>query len=131
MRLIAYPGSLVRTLPNSRSKANSHPRPAVFHKDWAMLRLVGWMATIAVLALLIWQATAAEPFWPSAVSALLLVVISLIAGLRVGADSAAAYMTDLQRVNKVLADQNRELQESNLILLKQINAESATSPSNR
>lgn len=126
MSSYAFPGRLIGRLPHTHSKAKS--RLAVFKEDWVMLRLVGWAATIAVLAFLIWQVAAAEPFWPRTVSALLLVVISLVAGLRVGADSAAAYVKDLQRVNKVLADQNRELQENNLMLLKQVNSESATSP---
>ena len=62
MSAIAYQESWIGILPSSRSKPQS--RPDAFDKDWAMLRHVGWMATIAVLTLLTWQAAVADPFWP-------------------------------------------------------------------
>lgn len=89
-----------------------------------MWKQIGWTATSAVLALLVWQAAIAEPFLPRVVSGLLLAVVSLLVGLRIGTDSAAAYTKDLQRLNKVLAEQQRDLEEMNEMLLKQVNAES-------
>jgi hypothetical protein len=103
------------------------PLPAMSDKDWAMLRRLGWIATTAVLVVLVWQIAATEPVLPRAASAVLLVIVSVLAGLRVSADSANAYMKDLQRVNKVLADQNQELQEANSILLEQVSSEPKTS----
>lgn len=88
----------------------------------AMLRTLGWTVVIAGLAFFVWQAASPEPVWPPAVSALLLVVVSLLAGLRISAESARAYMTDLQRLNKVLVEQNRELEEANRVLLRQLSA---------
>ena len=124
MKSYAYPGNLIGSLRRRRLAIKSCP--AALGEVWVMLKLVGWAATMTVLAFLMWQATAAEPFWPPAVSALLLVVASVLAGLRIGADSAAAYTKDLQRVNKVLADQNRELADANAMLLKQLSSESHT-----
>jgi hypothetical protein len=92
-----------------------------------MLKLVGWMATIAILAVLLWQISATEPLWPRAASGLLLVVISVLAGLRIGADSAGAYIQDVHRRNKVLAEQNCQLQDANLMLLRQLPSEKSVS----
>jgi hypothetical protein len=125
MNTYLVPGLLSRTLRGHRISVN--PRQAAADKDWTMLRLFGWTATTAILALLIWQTAAADPFWPPAVSALLLVIIGVLAGLRLGADSAAAYTKDLQRLNKVLADQNRELEDANAMLLRQV-SDSTASP---
>ena len=88
---------------------------------------IGWVATTGLVAFLLWQIASAEPLWTPAVSGLLLVVIGVLAGLRIGADSAAAYTTDVHRLNKLLADQNRELQDANAILLKQVSSEATTS----
>jgi hypothetical protein len=85
---------------------------------------IGFIATTGLLAFLLWQVVAAEPFWPPAVSGLLLIIISVLAGLRMGADSAATYTSDVHRLNKVLAQQNSELQEANAMLLKQVSTES-------
>ena len=91
-----------------------------------MWKFAGWTATVAALGLLVWQASTTDPLWPRLVSDLLLVTISVLAGLRIGADSAAAYTTDLHRLNKVLADQNDELEEANAICLKQVASESSS-----
>jgi hypothetical protein len=98
--------------------------------NWTIMSLIGWIATTGMLAFLLWQLTVAAPLWPPALSGLLLIVIGVLAGLRIGADSAAAYMRDVQRLNKILAEQNRELQEANAILLKQLSSESAGAVSN-
>jgi glucan phosphoethanolaminetransferase (alkaline phosphatase superfamily) len=124
MSSYSCPSSLPTVLPMHESAATS--RQSGVSKDWAMFKQLGWLATTAVLALLVWQTAAAEPLLPRAVSALLLVVVSVLIGLRIGADSAAAYMVDLQRTNKFLAEQQRDLEEMNEMLLKQINSETPT-----
>jgi hypothetical protein len=93
-----------------------------------MLRLVGWTSTIAISAILIWLSAAVGPFWARLVSAALFVTLGVLVGIRVGSDSAAAYTTDLQRLNKVLVEQNRGLEDANSILLKELSSE-ARSPS--
>jgi hypothetical protein len=95
--------------------------------DRAMLKLVGWMVTISILAFLLWQISATEPLWPRAASGILLAVISVLAGLRIGADSAGAYIKDVHRRNKVLAEQNFQLQDANLMLLRQLPSEKSAS----
>jgi hypothetical protein len=92
----------------------------------SLLKLLGWTATILVLWLLVWQTAVDEPLWPRTLSGLLMVLISGMAGLRMGSDGSAAYIQDLQRTNKVLADQQRELEEMNANLLRQVSAESQT-----
>lgn len=104
-------------------------RSAAFDKDWPMFKRVGWAAVIAAIAFLIWQTTAAEPLWPHAISAVLLVIIGSMAGLRLGTESAEAYTRDLQRLNKVLDEQNRELAKANAILLKELTSEMQPSKS--
>jgi hypothetical protein len=47
-----------------------------------------------------------------------------MAGIRMGADGASSYVRDLQRVNKVLAEQNRELEELNRTLLAKASPDS-------
>ncbi len=84
---------------------------------------VGWIATTGLVAFLLWQIAAVGPLWPPAISGLLLVLVGILAGLRIGADSAAAYTRDVHRLNKLLADQNRDLQDANAILLKQVSSE--------
>ena len=121
-----YPGTLSSTLPRRLTLRKS--REVAVNKDWSMLKLVGWLATAALLAFLLWQTAVVEPLWPRTVSGSLLAVIGLLAGLRISADSATEYMKDLHRLNKVLADQNQQLQEANAILLAQVCSEAAGAP---
>jgi hypothetical protein len=93
-----------------------------------MLRLVGWIATIAALTFLVWQTVDEDPLWPTPISAVALVLVSILTGMRIGADSAAAYIRDVQRTNHALADQNHELRQANEILLKEV-ASQSTAPS--
>lgn len=88
-----------------------------------MTKFLGWMATILVVCVLIWQTTVDVPLLPKSVSGVLLVAISGLAGLRIGANSAATYIRDVHRLNKVLAEQQRDLEGLNASLLKQLNAE--------
>jgi hypothetical protein len=91
-----------------------------------MLRLVGWTATIAVSATLIWLSAAMDPYWARVASAALLAIFGVLVGIRLGTDSSSKYTTELQRLNKVLVEQNRGLEDANSILLKELSAESRT-----
>jgi hypothetical protein len=93
-----------------------------------MTKLVGWATASALMAWLLWQTTASEPLLPHVASGLLLLVVGVLAGLRIAADSAAAYIRDLQRLNKLLADQQRELEEANWRLLQRAASHTAASP---
>lgn len=92
-----------------------------------MIRQVGWIMTTALLALLLWQTVVGDPALPRAVSGLLLVIVSTLAGIRIGTESSAGYIKDLQRLNKVVADQHRQLEEMNAVLVKQLQS-SPTKP---
>jgi hypothetical protein len=125
MNSYSIPKPLFRTVPVRHESAAPHEAAAA--KGLAMFKAVGWAATIVVVCLLAWQITADAPFLPRLVSAVCLGLISGLVGLRIGALGAYAYIQDVQRVNKTLAEQHRELEELNAMLLKQINAE-AESP---
>src|SRR5262245_28059675 len=90
---------------------------------WTLLRPAGWLATIAIVAVLIWHITGDGSLWSQAIAGLLLVAIGLLAGLRLGNRSATTYIQDIQRTNKTLADQNKELEAANAVLLKELDAQ--------
>jgi len=121
MNAYSFPRPLFQTVPVRSVPAA--PQEAVSTEGRAMTKLLGWTATMLVVCVLVWQTTVATPLWPTTLSALLLVAISGLAGLRIGAGGAAAYIKDVQRLNKVLAEQHQELEELNADLLKQVNAE--------
>jgi hypothetical protein len=95
-----------------------------------MLRLLGWLTAAVMIGFLVWQTMTSVPLWPQWLSALLLFFAGGLAGIRLATDAASAYIADLQRLNKVLADQNQELEEANAILLAQISAEAEVSSEN-
>jgi hypothetical protein len=101
----------------------SAPQEAVSLEGRSMIKALGWTSTILVAGFLVWQVTVNDPVWPNVISAVLLVLISGLAGIRIGATGAAAYIRDVHRLNKVLAEQHQELEELNATLLKQMNAE--------
>ncbi len=92
-------------------------------EDRSMIKLIGWTATILAVCVLVWQMTVEDPSWPRLLSAVFIMLICLLAGIRVGTAGAANYIKDVHRLNKVLAEQHRELEELNSHLLKQVNAE--------
>lgn len=91
-----------------------------------MPRLVRWIVTAIVLGLLLWQIASSHPFIPPFMSGLLLLFVGLLTGMRLAADSASPYIQDMHRLNKTLADQNRELDEANYRLLKQREEQTGT-----
>jgi hypothetical protein len=83
------------------------------------MKIVGWTATILVIGTLAWLAAMADNVWLRGFSGLLLAVMGLLIGLRIGTQSASAYVRDLQRLNKTLCDQQQELEAANQALLHQ------------
>jgi hypothetical protein len=92
----------------------------------AMIKVIGWSATILIVLTLVWQLAIDAPLLPKLFSAVLLAAVSGLAGISIGAGGAAAYIRDVQRLNKVLAEQHHDLEELNAMMLKQINAEAET-----
>jgi hypothetical protein len=132
--------------PNSATRRSNFPaairfvaEPARFpryiaqcysEKGWPMLRHVGWATTAAAVAIMFWQTTAEQPMLPRLVWCSALALVSGLAGLRIGADSAARYTKDLVRLNKTICDQNRDLEEMNAMLLNEVNSHSQISSDN-
>jgi hypothetical protein len=83
------------------------------------MKIVGWTATILVIGTLAWLAITSEVAWLRGFSGLLLLAMGLLIGLRIGTQSASAYIRDLQRLNKVLSDQQLELEAANQAILNQ------------
>src|SRR5262245_56466107 len=128
-RASEWPPKLFVTFAGGSRRSIGPPRsrPARIlgdYKNRAMVKIIACMMTIVLIAALTWQLVDAAPEVPRAVSALLLVVVCFLAGLRVGADSAAAYIRDLQRLNKMMAEQQQDLEEMNSMLLRNTNAAS-------
>jgi uncharacterized membrane protein YfbV (UPF0208 family) len=123
MNSYSFPKPLFRTFPARRVSAAT--RPAARTESRSMNKVLGWGVTILAVLLLIWQLVSSEPLLPSVVSAALLALVSTLAGMRIGVNGATAYIRDVQRLNKVLAEQHHELEELNANLLKQITAEEA------
>lgn len=66
----------------------------------------------------LWELAQAERHLPSLITGLLLVGISIIAGLRIGTDSAKTLLQDTIRLNKVIMEQNRQLIDLNTRYMK-------------
>jgi len=116
------------TLPRPRYRTSRVGVPAVPHDaSWIQvhaMKFIGWTTTFLVLCLLVWLSAIAAAIWLRVLCTLLIAMVGVIAGLRIATRSTSSYIADLQRVNKVLCDQQHELEEANAILLKQISAES-------
>jgi hypothetical protein len=95
-----------------------------------MIKLIGWATALTLSALLLWQSAVPDSLLPHVVNALLLLLIGVLAGLRIATDSSAAYIQDLQRLNKVMANQQRDLEEANWTLITRANAETITGSEN-
>jgi len=89
------------------------------------------LAILAVLAYLLWTTVAIESLWLRGFCCFLLIIISTLLGIRLGADSAATYLQDVHRLNKVLADQNEQLQDANAMLLRELSADSSPKPTSQ
>lgn len=85
-----------------------------------MTKVLGWGLTFVVIGSLTWQIVTSTPLLPNAVSALLLVFVSVLVGIRIGVNGVTQYVRDVQRLNKVLAEQHHELEELNANLLRQL-----------
>ena len=111
------------TLPRPTLRTFKIRVPAAAHDaaciEGRAMKIIGWTATILVIGTLAWLATTAEVAWLRAFSGLLLAAVGLLIGLRIGTRSASAYIQDLQRLNKTLCDQQKELESANHALLNQ------------
>lgn len=87
-----------------------------------MLTLLSWLVFTAISATVIWQLIASEPFLPYWVSGLTLLAVGVIAGIRMGYFAATGYVKDLVRTNRFLGEQNQQLTEANLEMLKRHSA---------
>src|SRR3954467_2418254 len=70
-------------------------------EDWPMLKLIGWAATISLIAGLIWYVSNDISVLARSVAGIALVTVGLLGGLHISSHSAAAYIRDVQRLNKV------------------------------
>lgn len=96
-----------------------------------MNKVLGWGLTILAGGLLISQLVGSAPVIPNAVSAVLLTILSLLAGMRIGIAGATDYIRDVQRLNNVLAEQHHNLEELNAKLLQQMTAQSVEQTTER
>jgi|GEM_PF-4363439 len=78
-----------------------------------MLKYVGWIFVGSFAAYGLWELGSSTPNLSPIAWGLILLGLGLLAGLRLGSDSATQFVRDLLRLNKFLADQNEELTELN------------------
>lgn len=119
MRSYPLPQPLFRTVT---IRVPAAPHEAAWIQG-RIMKFLGWIATILVVCLLLWVFVTSDVLLLRVSMGLLLLGCGVIAGLRIGTQNATAYITDLQRVNKVLCGQQRELEEVNAILLKQVSTD--------
>jgi hypothetical protein len=81
-----------------------------------MRTLVLWLAIGVADALLLWQFRSAEPV-AAYVAGGMLVLLNVAVGLRIGQSAAAAYLEEVVRRNRLLAEQNADLTDCNRRLL--------------
>lgn len=94
-----------------------------WRKPLSCVNIIAWLLLLSFAAAALWQLRVVDPALPRWISGLMLVVSGLLAGLRIGAESAIRFAGDLIRLNKYLAEQNRDLVETNHELLKSILAQ--------
>ena len=78
-----------------------------------MWKLVGWTCTTVFAVAGLWDLGRSDSTVPSIAMGVLLLGLGLLVGLRLGSDSASAFVKDLLRLNKFLAEQNSQLTELN------------------
>ena len=109
--------------PAQVRRVSKVPQVVASTEGRAMIKALGWIVAIVAVCLLTWQIAVDAPIIPRSISACILIVISVSAGIRISADGTAAYIKDVQRINGTLAEQHRQLEELNSVLLKELNAE--------
>jgi hypothetical protein len=82
-----------------------------------MWKVIGAVVVVVLLGAGLW-ALHAQPTIPPMLVGLLLFVLGGVAGLRAGSDSGTHLMSDMLRLNKILAEENLALVEQNQMLLK-------------
>ena len=78
-----------------------------------MWKLVGWTCAAVVVVGGLWDLTRSDPAVPPFAMGAILLGLGLLVGLRLGSDSATAFVKDLLRLNKLMAEQNNQLTELN------------------
>lgn len=81
-----------------------------------------WLILAVPAAWAVWQLQVPHPIVAPALLGLLLLALGLLAGVRLGFNGLERYLQEVTRLNRHLADQNNELAERNLCLLKEIRA---------
>jgi len=74
---------------------------------------MGWTGIAVFVAAGIWDLGRADSAVSATAMGVLFLGLGLLVGLRLGSDSASAFVKDLLRLNKFLADQNNQLAELN------------------
>lgn len=105
-----------QTGPAAENAGGRKERPA---EPWFMRSFLIWLALLVAAAWSVSELTAAEPVLSRPLLGLGVFVLGVLGGLRLGTLSATRFVNDLLRLNRYLADQNRELAESNHMLLKE------------
>ena len=83
-----------------------------------MQRLVLGVLVVSVDCILLWQFSERDPGASAVVFGLVIVLFNLVAGIRIGYESARAYADDVVRLNNHLIDQNSELVQCNYEMLE-------------
>ena len=78
-----------------------------------MWKLVGWTCPAVLVAGGLWDLGRSDPAVTPIAMGVLLLGFGLLMGLRLGSDSASAFVKDLLRLNKFMAEQNNQLTELN------------------
>jgi len=95
------------------------------------MKFVGWTATVLAVCALAWLVAASEVVGLRIGGTLMLVGIGMLIGMRLGIQSATAYIADLHRLNKTLSDQQQELEDANAMLLKHATDQLAATTSSK
>ena len=78
-----------------------------------MWKFVGWITTALIVAGCLMDLSRSDPAVPPYTMGAILLGLGLLIGLRLGSDSASAFVKDLLRLNKFMAEQINQLSELN------------------
>lgn len=118
MKIGSLPGHWTDAVSNGRYFLRW--RRAMADKLALLSKVAGWFAIASVGTLLVWQATISESFWVTIVCCLILAALCTLLGIRIGTHSTSAYINDVNRLNKALAEQNTQLEDANAALLRRL-----------
>jgi hypothetical protein len=81
--------------------------------------LIGLACLSVMLVLGLWQLATDHPLLPPPATGSLLLLAGTLFGVRIGYESARRFADEVKRMNRIVADQNRDLVDLNLRLLKE------------